>query len=51
MLLRVAGPPDQFLGVDQQRWARVAISFPKGVSITWRWLRSNSVTPSRASRS
>src|SRR5258705_8748279 len=34
-----------------RRWARVAISFPKGVSITWRWLRSNSVTPSRASSS
>src|SRR6267143_769171 len=48
-LLRVVGPPDQVLGVDQQ--ALVAISLPNGVSITWRWLRSNNVTPSRASSS
>src|SRR5260370_27519691 len=34
-----------------RRWARVAISLPNGVSITWRWLRSNSVTPSRPSSS
>src|SRR5712671_4263046 len=50
-LLRVAGQPDQFLGVDQQALGARRDLFPKGVSITWRWLRSNSVMPSLASSS
>src|SRR3984893_4928076 len=50
-LLRVAGQPDQFLGVDQDALGARRDLFPQGVSITWRWLRSNSVMPSRASSS
>src|SRR5712675_2234907 len=47
----VCANPTSSSASTSRRWARVAISFPKGVSITWRWLRSNSVMPSLASSS
>jgi len=41
----VVGPPDQFLGVDQQALGARRDLFANGVSITWRWLRSTTSRP------